>query len=89
MVITPSFVRQISVPWYKIVAVPLLDVPILKDSSFANPVVEDCRNVDMSDSVIVLIGTGSDLASSNQNILEFSSSIVSLDSSNKLVKVFI
>lgn len=73
MVITPSLVRQISVPWNQIVAVPLLDIPVLKDCSLGCSVVEDCGDMHVSDLVVVLVASGANLGSSNQDVLELSS----------------
>ena len=89
MVIPPSFVRQISVPWYEIVAVPLLDIPVLKDCSLGCSVVEDRGDMHMSDLVVVLVASGSNFGSSNQDVLELSSVKLGSNGIKELSKVSI
>ena len=89
MVSAPSGVREISVPWHQIVTVSFFDVPILKDRSLGNSIVEDCRDVDVLDLVVVLVASCSNLDSSDKDVLEFSSVVVCSDGIKQSSKVFV
>ena len=89
MVITPSFVRQISVPRHEIVAVPRLDIPVFKDCSLACSVVEDCGDVHVPDLVVILVASCSDFWSSHQDVLELSTVVVGSNGIKELSKVFV
>jgi hypothetical protein len=73
VVISPSGVREITVPWHKIVTVSLFDVPIFKDRSFGNSIMKDGRDVDVFDLIIVLVWSCSDFDTSDKDVFEFSS----------------
>ena len=89
MVSAPSGVREISVPRHQIVTVSFFDVPILKDRSLGNSIVEDGSDVDVLDLVVVLVASGSNLNSSNEDVLEFSSFVVCSDGIKQSSKVFV
>lgn len=88
MVISPSGVRQISVPWHEIIAVSFFDVPIRKDRSLGNSIVEDRGNVYVLDLVVVLVRTGAEFNSANEDVHKLSSSLLGLDGGEDIVEVF-
>ena len=89
MVSAPSGVREISVPRHQIVTVSFFDVPILKDCSLGNSIVEDRCDVDVLDLVVVLVASGSNLNSSDKDVLKFSSFVLGSDSIKQSSKVFV
>lgn len=89
MVTSPSGVRQISVSWNEIVTVSLFDVPILKDTGLGNPIVEDCGDMNVSHLVVVLVGTGADLSTSDKNVSKLSGIPLGSDRLEDVVKVFV
>ena len=60
MVSTPSGVRESTVPWNEIVTVPLLDVPRFEDGELGVHTLEDDTDVDVADTIVVVLGLGSD-----------------------------
>ena len=82
-------VRQISVPRHEIIAVSLLDIPILKDCSLGNSIMDDRRHVHVLDFVVVLVRPRSFFDSSNKDILESSGIPVSLDGIKQSSKVLV
>ena len=79
MVSTPSRVWEISVPWNQIVSVPLLDFPSRKNVSLGVHRVEDDRDMDVLDKVVVVVRLGSDFDSPNKYVLNSSGVKVSTD----------
>lgn len=87
MVVFPSGVRQISVPWYQIVTISLFDIPIFKDRWLGNSIVEDGTDVDMFDLVVVLVWSSSDLNTSDKNVSKSSGVEFTLDGGSEFVQV--
>lgn len=48
---------------------------------------EDAGNVNVSNEIVVLVGSGSNLDSSNENVLDTSGVIVGLDGGENLIEV--
>lgn len=61
-----------TVPWNHIVTVPGFDVPTFKDTRFRVDRLEDDRDVDVLDLVVVLHWSCSDLNASNKEVADSS-----------------
>lgn len=66
MVSTPAGERERTVPWNEIVAVALFDVPRLEDRELGVDALKDDTDVDMADTVVVVLGFGADLDTPNK-----------------------
>lgn len=87
MMVLPSGIRQTSVPWYEIITISSLDVPIFKDCALGNSIDEDGGNVHVADSEVILELVFSDFDSSDEDVAHSASLVVSLDVGDQIGEV--
>ena len=89
MMSSPSRVREITVPWYEIVAVSFFDVEVLEDGGLGHSVVEDECAVDVSGLIVGLVWSCADFNTSAQNVSKLSSVPFALKGCQESVIVFV
>ena len=89
MMVSPSGVRKISVPWHEIITISLFDTPIFKDRGLGYSIGEYRCDMDVLDLVIVLVRSGTDFNTSAQNVSKLSCVPFGLKSSDEVGEVVV